>query len=31
MKNEAVIQKLKELGWDIKPEVTLNMYLTKCV
>jgi hypothetical protein len=29
MKNEAVIQKLKELGWDITPEVTLNMYLTK--
>lgn len=31
MKNEAVIEKLKELGWDIEPEVTLNMYLEKWV
>lgn len=29
MKNEAVIEKLKELGWDTESEVTLNMYLEK--
>ena len=29
MKNEAVIQKLKELGWDTKPEVTLTIHLDK--
>lgn len=29
MKNESVIEKLKELGWDTEPEVTLNIYLEK--
>lgn len=29
MKNEAVIQKLKELGWDNEPEVTLTIVLDR--
>lgn len=29
MKNEAIIQKLKELGWDTKPEVTLTIALER--
>jgi hypothetical protein len=29
MKNEAVIETLKELGWDNEPEVTLNIHVEK--
>jgi hypothetical protein len=29
MKNEAVIERLKELGWDTEPEITLNIHVEK--